>query len=129
MNLFHTTTFEAAREIDRYGFRELQRPGSSGGVFFADRPLGRADIGPLAAVIFKISLPSGELERFSARSVENEHEPASREYLIPVDLANSAARGRLAVADRLAAFEPNEPEVDGHTGDASRSDGAAGSER
>ncbi len=110
MTLYHTTTEAAAREIELHGFEESAAGGR--GVYFADRPLGRDDIGPLAAVIFSISIADAELSGLERLEV-SENEITYYEWLIPAAIANHIMWDRLPIASRIAAFEPGQPTIDG----------------
>ncbi len=110
VNLYHTTTEAAAREIELYGFREPV--GDAHGIYFADRPLGRDDVGPLAAVIFKISIADAELKDLVQLEVCRD-DVAYHEWLVPAELANHIVCDRLPIESRIAAFEPGQPTIDG----------------
>ncbi len=109
MNLYHTTTIAAAREIDLGGFEEVA---GDHGIYFADRPLGRDDLGPLGAVIFIISLTDAELVGLDHRDVDEGGAPY-HEWLIPSELANHVVKNRLRIDGRISAFKPDQPTVDG----------------
>ena len=95
MNLYHTTSDEAAKAIEREGFKNSPFLGIAHGVCLASRPLDAGDcVVRHAEVCFEIEVPD-QLD-LSVWEIEEEGRPeeAYREWLVPDSVVNGWPRRR-----------------------------------
>ena len=97
MKLYHSTSATGAAGIDNSGFFERSFGGIASGVFLSDRPLTDADgVAKSCEVCFEVDLPGWfDLAPYELIG-DDRPQGAYREWIVPIDFANSWPRVRMA---------------------------------